>query len=354
MAYKILVINPGSTSTKIAAYDGEKQLFQKNIEHSAGELAKFASVNDQLSFRTEMVEAALSDAGVEKSDLSAVVGRGGMIPPIKPGGYLVDERMKAKILDGSLRPHASNLGALMADAIAAPLGIPAYIYDAVAADEMQDIARITGLPEITRQPYSHVLNTRAMVRKYAASIGKNYEDVNVLAAHIGGGVSLNVHCKGRIIDSIEDDGGPFSVERAGVIPLSYVIDMAYSGKYSKAELQNKLRGMGGIKGHLGTLDLREVERRIEAGDEHARKIYEAFAYQIAKGIGELSIVLGGGYDAIILTGGAAHSEMLTNMVKAYVSFIAPVVVLPGENEMEALALGALRLLNGEECHRYEG
>jgi butyrate kinase len=191
-----------------------------------------------------------------------------------------------------------------------------------------------------------------MARKYAESVGKAYEDVNVLVAHIGGGVSVKVHEKGRIVDSIEDDGGPFSVERAGVIPLSYVIDMAYSGHYSQKELSRKLRGMGGVKAHLGTHDLKEVERRIADGDAYAKEIYEAFAYQIAKGIGELSPVLGGDYDAVILTGGAAYSTILTDWITERVSFIAPVVALPGENEMEALAQGAMRLLNGEPCHTY--
>jgi butyrate kinase len=187
-----------------------------------------------------------------------------------------------------------------------------------------------------------------MARKYAESIGRRYEEMNVLACHIGGGVSVNIHEKGRIVDSIEDDGGPFSIERAGVIPLSYIVDMAYSGEYSKDELMKKLRGMGGVKAHLGTHDLREVEKRIEEGDEKARIVHEAFAYQISKGIGELAPVLSGNIDAIILTGGAARSKTLTDMIKKRVSFIAPVVIMPGENEMESLVLGALRILNGEE------
>jgi butyrate kinase len=354
MPYKILVINPGSTSTKIALYDGDREVFFKNIEHNEDELDRFARINDQIRFRTGAVSDALKEMDFPQNLLDAVVGRGGMIVPVKPGGYIVDDALKAKILSGTLMPHASNLGALIADSIAAPLGIPAYIYDAVASDEMKDIARITGLPEVVRQPYSHVLNTRAMARKYAESVGRVYEDVNVLVAHIGGGVSVNVHEKGRIVDSIEDDGGPFSVERAGVIPLSYVIDMAYSGHYSQKELSKKLRGMGGVKAHLGTHDLREVERRIADGDSYAREIYEAFAYQISKGIGELAPVLSGDYDAVILTGGAAYSNILTDWITERVSFIAPVVVLPGENEMEALAQGAVRLLNGEPCHTYTG
>jgi butyrate kinase len=349
---KILVINPGSTSTKIALFKDTREKFAVTINHTEEELALFAEIVDQLGFRTDAVLDTLSNSGVDVTSLDAVVGRGGMITPIKPGGYLVDDTLKTKILSGNIMPHASNLGALIADAIAVPLGIPAYIYDAVAADEMYDIARVTGVPEITRQPYSHVLNTKAMVRKYADSVGVRYEEVNVLVCHIGGGVSVNVHEKGRIVDSIEDDGGPFSIERAGVIPLSYIVDMAYSGEYTKAKLSKKLRGMGGVKAHLGTHDLREVERRIAEGDEYAKKIYEAFAYQISKGIGELAPVLSGDCDAVILTGGAAYSEMLTGMIESRVSFIAPVHVMPGENEMEALALGALRMLRREEMVKF--
>jgi butyrate kinase len=262
--------------------------------------------------------------------------------------------MKEKILYKDIISHASNLGALIADNIAAPLGIPALIYDSVAADEMYDIAHITGVSDIIRQPYSHVLNTKAMARKYAKTIGKHYEDMNFLVAHIGGGVSVNAHEKGRIVDSIEDDGGPFSIERSGSIPLSYIIDMAYSNKYSKKELVGKLRGMGGLKSHLGTHDCREVERRIMDGDDHAATVYKALAYQIAKGIGEMAPVLKGNIDAIILTGGVAYSEMLTGWIKEYIKFIAPVHILPGENEMEALAFGALRILNNEESLKEYG
>ena len=348
MGKRILVINPGSTSTKIAVYEDENRLWAESIEHSLEELEKYGSIPDQADMRFELVVKTVSEKGFSLSELDAVVGRGGTVAPIEAGGYLVNEALKNRILYGDILSHASNLGALIADAIAAPLGVPAYIYDAVASDEFYEIAHITGLPEIIRQPYSHVLNTKAMGRKYAISIGKRYEDINIIACHIGGGVSVSIHEKGRIVDSIEDDGGPFSVERAGVIPLSYIVGMAYSGDYTKSELMKKLRGKGGVIAHLGTHDLREVERRIAEGDEKARTVYEAFAYQISKGIGEMAPVLSGNIDAIILTGGAARSEMLTEQIKARVEFIAPVVVMPGENEMEALALGGLRILNGEE------
>ena len=358
---RILVINPGSTSTKIAVYEDETDVFLKNVEHSVEEIARYETIVDQLGFRTGAVLTSLKemdgtdaghDNGVsagEKLKFDAVVGRGGMISAIEGGGYLVNEALKEIILYGGIMQHASNLGALIADAIAAPLGIPAYIYDAVGADEMDEVAHITGLPEIVRYPYSHVLNTKAMARKYAKSIGKHYEDLNLLACHTGGGGSVSAHKGGRIIDSIADDDGPFSMERTGGIPLSYVVNIAYSGKYTEAELMKMVRGMGGVKAHLGTHDLREVERRILDGDKKAELIHDALAYQIAKGLGMLAPVLKGEVDAIILTGGAAYSEMLTSKVKERVSFIAPVVVLPGENEMEALAYGAFRILNGEEA-----
>lgn len=368
---RILVINPGSTSTKIAVYMDEAEVFSKSVEHTEAEIARYGAIVDQLGFRTEAVLAALKEAGVhtmaaEAGDsgdagmdadadesasemrLDVVVGRGGMISAIEGGGYLVNEALKDIILHGLMMQHASNLGALIADAIAAPLGIPAYIYDAVGSDEMYEVAHVTGLPEIIRYPYSHVLNTKAMARKYAESIGKRYDELNLIACHVGGGGSVNAHMRGRIVDSIADDDGPFSMERTGGIPLSYVVNLAYSGKYTEKELMKMVRGMGGVKAHLGTHDLREVERRIAAGDEKARLIHDALAYQIAKGIGMLAPVLKGDIDAIILTGGTAYSEILMEKVKERVSFIAPVIVLPGENEMEALAFGALRILNGEE------
>jgi butyrate kinase len=351
MGKKILAINPGSTSTKISIYDDQDEIFTETIRHKPEELAPFTKIADQFDFRKDLVASLLKKNGVDPASLDAVVGRGGQIFPVVAGGYRVNNLMKQRILNGDFIEHASNLGALIADAIASPLGIPAFIYDSVASDEIYGIARITGLPEIMRRPYSHVLNSRAMARKYAQRIGKRYEECNFLVAHIGGGVSINVHEKGRIVDSIESDGGPFSIERSGSIPLSYIVDIAYSGKYSRHELTKKLSANGGVKAHLDTNDMQEVERRIRAGDKHAKLIYEALAYQIAKGIGEMAPVLKGVYDAIIVTGGAAHSKILTDWITERISFISRVAILPGENEMEALTLGALRILNGEEQAR---
>lgn len=351
MSYTILSINPGSTSTKIAVYEDEREVYCETIDHPDSEIAAFDAITDQFGYRRDLIQNKLGEAGYDLSKFAAVVGRGGLLPPVHAGGYLVNQTMKNRLTDGSLLPHASNLGALIADALAAPLGIPAYIYDSVASDELNDIARITGVPEIIRQSFTHVLNTKAMARKVAAKAGKRYEEMNFVVAHIGGGVSVNAHEKGRIVDVITDDGGPFSPERAGSIPLSYIVEMCYSGKYDKKTLSKKLRGMGGLKAHLGTSDCREVEKRIAEGDQKAKAVYEAMAYQISKGIGEMSPVLKGDIDAIILTGGAANSKMLTSLIADRVKFIAPVEVVPGENEMESLSYGALRILKGEETPR---
>lgn len=356
MSYKILAVNPGSTSTKIAVYEDEKELFSESVIHDEDDLKKYAKVADEFDMRKANILESLEKHNIKPEELSAVVGRGGQLKNIHAGGYLVTESMKKCLKSPDIIEHASNLGGLIAEAIAAPVGIPAYIYDAVGSDEMIEIARITGIPEIRRESFCHVLNTKAMCRKYAKENGKTYQDVNAIVAHLGGGISISAHRKGRIIDAIPADGGPFSPERSGSVPLNYIITMCYSGVYNRREMTKKIAGMGGMKAYLGTASCIEIEKRIEAGDSLAKKVYEAQAYQVAKGIGELSPVLKGDIDAIILTGGVAHSKKLTNMIAEYVQFIAPVVVMPGENELESLASGALRILKGEEqaeAYEYE-
>ena len=348
---RILVINPGSTSTKIAVYEDAREVFSVNTEHSDAALSDCATLYDQLPMRAEAVRTALREHGILPETLAGVVGRGGMIPGLKNGAYAVNEAMKTVILSGRLISHASNLGALLAASVAEPLHIPAIIYDAVSSDDMWDVARITGFPEVRRVSFCHTLNSRAMGRRYAASVGKRYEQMDLLVAHLGGGISISAHHNGRIVDVISDDGGPFSPERAGSIPLLEIIEMCFSGKYTREQVIRKQRGQGGLRGWLGTADCREIERRIAAGDTLAREVYEAQAYQIAKGIGNLAPALNCAPDAIILTGGVAYSKMLTDMVIERVKAIAPVAVLPGEHEMEALALGLLRVLNGEETAR---
>ena len=353
MDYFILAVNPGSTSTKIGLFKNEDELWVQNLEHSEEDLRAHETIGEQLVYRKDAVLAALAGMGQDTADFSAIVGRGGMLPPVKAGGYTVNQCMRERLQKSRIGFHASNLGALIADAIARPLDIPAFIYDAVSADELYEIAHITGIPEVYRQSFCHVLNAKATCRKVAKKRGKRYEEMNFLVGHLGGGVSISAHERGKIVDVITDDAGPFSPERSGSIPLRIIVDMCYSNQYAYKEMLYKLRGMGGLKAHFGFHDCRKIEKLIAAGDEHAKKIYEAFAYQISKGIGELAPVLKGQVDAIVLTGGVAHSPMITGWIKERVSFIAAVEVIPGENELESLALGALRILKGEEtAHEY--
>lgn len=348
MSYRILAINPGSTSTKIALYEDEIKIFEKSISHTAKELEVFDDVLDQFEFRKNLIMSVLKEENIDVSNLTAIVGRGGMLPNMKAGGYVVNKAMLDTFHEGLASPHASNLGALLAHDIALPLGIPAYIYDSVTSDELEEVAKITGLPEVRKQSICHVLNMRAVSKKIAEKYGKKYEDMNIIAAHLGGGISLSVHHKGKIVDCIRDDEGPFAPERAGSIPMLYMVDLCYSGKYTKKQMIKKLRGNGGLKAYLGTQDLRDVMDMIADENQQAELLFQAQAYQIAKAIGKLSAVLCGNYDCIILTGGMAYSKELIHLISERVKFIAPVEVVPGEFEMEALALGALRLVNGQE------
>ena len=344
----ILAINPGSTSTKIAVYCDEKEIFLKNLEHPKEEIEKYANILDQFEMRKNEVLRVLKDNNFDINQLSAVVGRGGMLPPVKAGAYIVNEIMLNRLKDSGTIEHAANLGAFIALEIAKPLNIAAYIYDSVAVDELIDIARFSGMPELPRASFCHALNSRAMAMKSAAKHGKHYSDMNFIVAHLGGGISTSVHQKGKLVDIIADDEGTFSPERAGRVPCKALIDFCYSGKFDRREMNKKLRGNGGLKAYLHTHDAREVEKMIKNGDKYAETVYKAMAYQIAKGIGELATVVDGEVDAIILTGGIAYSEMLTGWIKKRVEFIAPVEIMPGENEMESLAHGVLRVLLGKE------
>lgn len=348
MNYKVLAINPGSTSTKIALYEDEKEIFCKTLEHPVEQIEKYENVADQFDMRKEVVLSFLKQNGYEVKELAAVVGRGGMVPKVKSGAYKVNETMVDRLKNNPVVEHASNLGALIAYEIANSIGVSAYIYDSVRVDELEDIARISGMPDIPRTSTSHALNTRAMAMKIAKKYGKKYSDMNFIVAHLGGGISVNVHRKGQMVDIMADDEGPFSPERAGKVPCNALIDLCYSGKFDKKTMKKKLRGNGGLKAYLNTVDAREVERMIESGDEKAKLVYEAMAYQVAKGIGELATVVEGKVDAIVITGGIAYSDMITSWIKKRVEFIAPVEIMPGENEMESLALGILRVLKGEE------
>jgi len=348
MEYSILTINPGSTSTKIALYKNEEELFKENITHPLEEVEAFESVNAQEAMRMKAVIEALEKHGYKAEDLSIVMGRGGMLPPVKVGGYKVNEKMLQLIYREEIPQHASNLGAVLANDIAKIAGVEAYIYDAVSACEFPPVARITGMKEIERRSFYHVLNCRAVAIRYAESIGKKYEDLNLLITHLGGGITAGAHCKGKIIDSLADDNGPFAPERAGSVPLLNIIEMCYSGNYTRKDMMGKVRGKGGLRSLLGTSDGREIQKMIENGDKNAALVMEAQAYQIAKGIALMSPALRGDCDAIIVTGGLAYNTFLVEDVKKYIGWLGKVVVMPGEYEMEALGLGGLRILRGEE------
>lgn len=348
MSFKILAINPGSTSTKIALYEDEKEVFCKTLEHSVEQIEKYNRVQDQFDMRKKIVLSFLKENGYDVNKLNAVVGRGGMVPRVQSGAYKVNEIMLDRLKNNPVMEHASNLGALIAYEIANSVKVPAYIYDSVRVDELKDIARISGMVELPRASTSHALNSRAMAIKVAKKYGKKYSDMNFVVVHLGGGISLSVHEKGRMIDIISDDEGPFSPERAGRVPCKALIDLCYSGKYDKDTMNKKLRGNGGLKDYLNTVDVRDVLKMIDNGDEKAKLILEAMAYQVAKGIGELATVVEGKVDAIVITGGIAYSDLIMTWIKKRVEFIAPVEIMPGENEMESLSLGILRVLRGEE------
>ena len=346
--YLILAINPGSTSTKIALYENEKELFKDNIEHPQGALERYKNIVDQLPMRRDVILTALQKHGYQPKDLSIVMGRGGLLPPIRTGGYRVNKKMLDVILKGEIQSHASNLGAVLANEIAEKAGVKAYIYDAVSAGELSEVAEMTGFPQIKRKSFYHVLNSRAVAMHYADSIGKKYEELNLIVAHLGGGVTIGVHEHGQIIDSLSDDNGPFSPERAGSVPILQLIDLCYCGQYTKEQMIKKVRGSGGLRALVGTSDVRVIEKRAAEGDKEAQIALQAQVLQIAKGIGLLSPWLGRRTDAILLTGGLAYSKYLTEEVSNRVDFIAPVVIIPGEHEMEALALGGLRIIEGKE------
>ncbi|MCX8094983.1 MAG: butyrate kinase [Caldisericia bacterium] len=347
---RILVINPGSTSTKIGIFEGEKPLFIEVIRHNSEEIKSFKKIFDQYDFRKNAVLQFLKNKNIDPSTLSCVVGRGGLIKPLASGTYIINEKMIEDLREAKRGEHASNLGAIIAYEIAKPLRIPAFIVDPVVVDEMDDIARISGLKGIERKSIFHALNQKAVARRAAKDLGKRYEDVNLIVAHLGGGISVGAHRKGRVVDvnNALNGDGPFAPERAGGLPTQDLVDLCFSGKYTFEEMKKKLAGEGGLVSHLGTNDAREVEKRILEGDSYAKLVYEAMAYQVAKTIGEMAAVLKGEIDAIVLTGGIAYSEMLTNLIKERISFLGKILIYPGEDEMEALALGALRVLRKEE------
>lgn len=349
--YRILSINPGSTSTKIAVYENDREILRSTVNHNAEELAQYKAMVDQLPMRLDAITACLGKDNFALAGLSAVAGRGGKLPPLKRGAYKVTREMVDFLTYRPIDDHASNLGAIIAYSIAEPLGIPAFIYDAVVVDEMAPVAKYTGVPEMTRRAACHVLNMRAVSIKVAQKMGKRLEDINVVATHMGGGITAAVISKGRMIDVLTDEEGSFSPERAGRVPCRQLVDLCFSGKHDQKSAIKRMRGNGGLIAYLGTNSALDVETRIKQGDKEAENVYHAMAYQTAKGIGELATVVGGDVDVIILTGAIAHSPLFTGWVSDRVKFIAPVEIVAGENELEALAFGALRVLRGEETVR---
>lgn len=357
LGHRLLIINPGSTSTKIALFDDEQPVFTQTLRHSAAEIGRFARVYDQYAFRRDLILAALRERGVPVESLSAAVGRGGLLRPIPGGTYVVDREMRSELAAAAYGEHASNLGALLAYEIAQIAGgVPAFIVDPVVVDELEPEARLTGLPDMPKRSIFHALNQKATARRAAAEMGKPYERLNLVVVHLGGGVSVGAHRQGRVIDvnNALDGDGPMSPERSGTLPTLGLVSLAFSWQYTLPEVSRMVVGKGGLVAHLGSNDAREVEARIAAGDSEARAVYEALAYQVAKEVGRAAVALSGQVDRIILTGGLAHSPMLTGWIEEQVRWIAPVGIYPGEDEMEALAAGALRVLRGEEQARRYG
>ncbi|HWJ02791.1 MAG TPA: butyrate kinase [Verrucomicrobiae bacterium] len=345
---RILAINPGSTSTKIAVFANEQPLFQAVVSHQADELKSFARVTEQYEYRLGLVKAALLENDILPSALDAVVGRGGALGPIPGGTYLVDDDLLQGLYNSNVE-HASNLGGIMAYNLAQELGIPAFIVDPVSVDEMIPEAKLSGLPQIPRWSLGHALNMKAVARKAAAEMGKKYHELNLIVAHLGSGVSVTPHLRGKMVDvNNANNEGPFSPERAGGVPAGGLVKLCYSGKYTEQEMIDLLTKSGGIYAYLGTKDSRVVEERAQNGDAEAALVLKAFVHQVAKEIGAMAAVLDGKVDRILITGGMAHSQFITTEINKKVSFIAPVMVFPGEEELEALALGALRVLRQEE------
>lgn len=352
MSIRQLIINPGSTSTKLAVYEDEKETAGESVAHAPEELAACGGLYEQISFRLEAIRRFLDRQNLSVSDFDDIMCRGGMVWGIGTGGYRVnDELVTALSHEEYASPHASDLGGILGKMLGDEAGIDAYIYDAVTGASLPKVAQITGFPEIIRRSSCHVLNMHAMAERFAQDQGVAYDSLRLIIAHMGGGVSLCAIENGQIVDSIGDDDGPFSPERSGFTQILPIVKLCYSGNYTYEEMKSMIRGNGGLKAYLGTSDAREIEKMIADGNKEAALLYRAQAYQISKGIGELSIVHKGKCDGVILTGGLAYSGMLTAMIEEYAGFIAPVHIYPGEHEMQALALGGLRIMTGKEKSR---
>ena len=350
MAYKLLIINPGSTSTKIGVYENEKEIFVETLRHSSDEIAKYDSIFEQKEFRKSVIMSVLKENNFDVNTLDAVVGRGGMLKPIPGGTYEVNDALLNDLKVGVQGEHASNLGGILANEISKEVGGRAFIVDPVVVDELEPVARISGVPELPRKSKFHALNQKAVAKKFGKESKIGYENLNLIVVHMGGGVSVGAHKNGKVIDvnNALDGDGPFSPERSGSVPVGDLIKMCFSGEYTQEEVYKKIVGKGGYVAYLNTNDARDVLREKAEGNKFAELIYNAFIYQVAKSIGEMATVLKGKVDSIILTGGIAYSPIVVSDIKERVEWISNVAVYPGEDELLALAQGAIRVLNEEE------
>ena len=350
MAVKSLIINPGSTSTKIGVFEDETLLFEETLRHSTEEIAKYASIVDQKDFRKEIIINLLKEKDFDIHSLNMVVGRGGMLKPIPGGTYAVSDALLEDLKIGVQGQHASNLGGILAREIGDSIGVPSYIVDPVVVDELEAISRYSGVPELPRISVFHALNQKAVAKRYAKENGKSYDSLNLVVVHMGGGVSVGAHKKGKVIDIFNalDGDGAFSPERAGGVPSGALIRMCFSGKYTEKEVYKKIVGGGGFNAYCGTNDMRDVSKMVQDGDTKAAEVREAFIMQVAKDIGSMACVLNGKVDQIIVTGGIAYDKTVVAGLKERAEWIASFTVYPGEDELLALVQGGLRVLNGEE------
>ncbi|MDD6400595.1 MAG: butyrate kinase [Lachnospiraceae bacterium] len=351
MGFKSLIINPGSTSTKIGVFDDEELLFEETLRHATEIIAQYDSIVAQKDFRKEVITEVLKEKNFDINTLDVVVGRGGLLKPIPGGTYAISDELIKDLVEAKRGEHASNLGGLIAKEMGDELGVPSYIVDPVVVDELQDVARLSGHPELPRTSIFHALNQKAVAKRYAKEKGVKYEDLNLIVVHMGGGVSVGAHSKGKVIDVFNalDGDGAFSPERAGAVPSGALIKMCFSGKYTEKEVVKQLVGKAGFNAYLGTNDMRDVQDlAFEKNDEKAKLVLDAFIYQVAKDIGAQSTVLGGKIDQIIFTGGIAYSKYTIEELTKKVGFLAGITVYAGEDELLALAQGALRVLNKEE------
>jgi butyrate kinase len=351
---QVLAINPGSTSTKFGLYTRQGAAWVRTVRHGDEELRLFGGrpMVARLEYRLEMITRALEQEDFSADRLAGVAGRGGLLPPVLCGTYLVDDAMVEELHLARRGEHASNLGALLALKFARDAGVNAYIVDPVTADEWQDCARLSGSPLIERSPIGHVLNTRAVARRYAKEAGRQYETMRLIVAHMGSGITVSAHREGRQIDSNTIEEGPFGPDRTGGLPVRALLKLCFSGRFAQKEIDHKVFGDGGLFAYLGTRDLEEVERRMEGGDALAMSVFDAMVYQIAKEAGAMAAVLEGKVDAVLLTGGMAYSKRVVERLRGYLEWIAPMRVYPGEDELQALAEGVFRVLDGEEKARH--